>query len=680
MTNGEIARVFTQLATMLEMDAANPFRVRAYREAARVIGEQAKPVAAFAAEAGRLEAIPGIGKDLAQKIRDLIATGSFATFDEMKAKYPLEVVALTELPGVGPKRVRLLFEKLNVRSRADLERLAREGKLRALAGFGEVMEQKVLKALSTAEQFAGRLLLAGAWPAAHALAEHVRNVTGVGQVEIAGSFRRRKETVGDLDLLVSGGEAERVMQAFTSHPEVAEVLGRGGTKSSVRLKNGLQVDLRLVPEVSFGAAMMYFTGSKAHNIELRKIAIEKGYLLNEYGLMKGERVVAGRTEEEVYRALGMSWIPPELREAMDEIDLAIEGRLPELIEERDLKADLHIHTNRTDGRESIETMVRTLRDRGYEYCAITDHSRSLTMARGFDEARVRQSVDEIAAVRRQVPGIEILHGLEVDILADGSLDLGDEGLALLDWVIVSLHSRLDQPGPEITERVLRALSHPAVHVMGHPTARYIGSRAPAALDLDRVFARAAELGVLMEINAQPERIDLSDVNARLAKEKGLTFVIDTDGHSIPQLDNMRYGVFAARRAGLTRQDVLNTLPSAEFRRRLRTPGRPAAAAPKAVTGTRGPGPKGTATKGTATKGGATKGTAPKGTARAARPTPPKAAKASRTPANTTAAKARARGATRPKPSATSTRRKPSATSTRLKPSTTAARRKPVRPR
>jgi DNA polymerase (family 10) len=573
MTNAEVGRALSNIAVMLEMEGGNPFRVRAYREAARVILSQAEPVATLAAEEGRLEALGGIGKDLAGKIRDLVKTGSTKVYDELKAKIPLEVVSLTELQGLGPKRVGTLFQVLGVRNRADLEQAAREGKLRDLPGFGEKIEQNVLKAIATASQWSGRMLLASAWPVAHAIADHVRDVKGVKQVELAGSFRRRKETVGDLDVLVCGGKSEAVMGAFTSHPSVAEVMGRGETKSSVRLVNGLQVDLRLVPEAAFGAALLYFTGSKEHNIELRKIAIDQGMSLNEYGLTRGEKFVAGRTEEEVYRALGAAWVPPELREARGEIELARYGRLPRLIELEELRGDLHMHTDRTDGRDSLETMVRAARDRGYEYVAVTEHSQAFAMSRGFDEARVRRSVEEIAAVRREVPGIEVLHGLEVDILADGALDLADEALELLDWVIVAIHSRFDQDERAATARVLAALDHPAVHAMAHPVGRAIGVRGGIPLDLERVFERAAERGVAMEINAQPERADLSDVNARLAREKGVRFVIDTDAHSAVQLGFAQFGVFAARRAGLSRDEVLNALPWLTLREAIRRDGR-----------------------------------------------------------------------------------------------------------
>ena len=581
MTNSEIAQLFERLAILLELDNANPFRVRAYREAARVIAGESRPLASLAGEEGVLESLPGIGRDLAGKIRDIVKTGTTERYEEMRKKFPPGLLELTEIQGLGPKRIRTVWEALGVKSRAELEQAARAGKLRELPGFGEKLEQKILQAIERARPDQGRTLLAAAWPVAEDIAARLRKIRGVEQVEIAGSFRRRRETVGDLDLLVICADSAPVMQAFVEAPSVAEVLGQGDTKSSVKLASGLQVDLRVVPAESFGAALLYFTGSKAHNIELRRIAIEKGLSLNEYGLNRGEKAVAGRTEEEVYRALGLAWIPPELREANDEIERAREGRLPALIELADLHGDLHLHTDRTDGRDPPEVMVRAARDRGHAYCAITDHSKALAMSGGFDEARVRRSVAEIEAVRRQVPGIEVLHGLEVDILADGALDLGDDALDRLDWVVISLHSRLDQAPEVITERVLRALAHPAVCVMGHPSARMIGTRPPAQIDFPRVFDRAAELGVAMEINAQPDRMDLNDANARLARARGVKLTISTDAHSVAQLDNLRFGVFVARRAGLAKEDVLNALPYDRFRKSIRKNGAAAAARPPA---------------------------------------------------------------------------------------------------
>ena len=571
MTNIEISRALERLATLLEIDGANPFRVRAHREAARIVDSHAEPMTRFAAEAGALEEIKGIGKDLAQKIRDLAATGDTAMLAELRSRIPDEVAGFTELQGLGPKRVKTLFEELGIRDRTQLEAAAKTGKLRDLPGFGEKVEQNVLKSLATASQWSGRILLAGAWPLAHAIADRVRAHKGVAQVELAGSFRRRKETVGDLDLLVTGGNAESVMQAFTTHESVVDVLARGETKSSVRLQNGLQVDLRVVPAESYGAALLYFTGSKEHNIELRRIAQDKGLSLNEYGLTRGEQTIAARTEEEVYRALGMAWIPPELREARDEIERAIAGDLPKLIEPGDLRGDLHMHSTRSDGRDDLDTMAQAALDRGHAYIAITEHSKALAMANGFDAARVRQSVHEVEALRGRFPKLRILHGLEVDILKDGSLDLDDETLAILDWVVVSIHSHFEMTPEDATARALKAVRNPWVHVFGHPRGRVIGSREGSPFDVEVVAAEAAAHGVAMEINASPDRLDLSEVNARLAREKGCRFTIDTDAHATHHLDNMRFGVFQARRAGLTKADVLNTLSPAAFEKVLPRP-------------------------------------------------------------------------------------------------------------
>jgi DNA polymerase (family 10) len=537
MDNRDIATVFSRLATMLEIDGANPFRVRAYREAARVLGEMLEPAARLAVE--ELARLPGIGKDLAAKIR---------VRDRYHRVWRMTQGALVLCTSWGMKRKMLLERGIRNLSSSETQRLASEG-----------------EAIERAAQSGGRLLLSAAWPVAEELLARLRAIPGVTHAEAAGSFRRRRETVGDLDLLVCGGAPETVMEALTRYDRVGEVLARGETKSSVRLISGLQVDLRLVPEESFGAALLYFTGNKQHNIELRKIAIANGWSLSEYGIADDHEVIlAGRTEEEVYRKLGLEWVPPELREARDEIDRARRGALPRLIELSDLRADLHMHSDRSDGRDTLETMVRAVRDRGYGYCAVTEHSQSLAMAQGFDTERVRRSVSEIEAVRRAVPGIRVLHGLEVDILGDGQLDLDDEGLGMLDWVIASLHSRLGQPRAEMTARVIRAVSHPAVHVMGHPTARMLGRREPVELDLEAVFDAAAAHGTWMEINAQPHRVDLNGQNARLARERGVKLVIDTDAHSVSELDAVRYGVFAARRAGLEKDDVVNTLEADAF--------------------------------------------------------------------------------------------------------------------
>lgn len=585
MTNAGIARAFQHMAVMLELEGANPFRVRAYREAARVVETLIEPLAVIGSRDKGLEGIPGIGKDLAQKIRDLIATGGFKGYDELRAKYPDEIVALTDLQGLGAKRVKVLVDQLGIRDRAGLEAAARAGRLRDLPGFGLKTEQKILTSIANVSQWSGRVLLTQAWALAESLTAELRALPGVTQVEAAGSLRRRRDTVGDLDIVACGGDCDALMDRFTGLGQIVEVIGRGSTKCSVRVDMGLQVDLRHVPEDSFGAALVYFTGSKAHNIELRRVALDQGCSLNEYALTRGDAVVASRTEHDVYRALGLDWVPPELREGLGEVALAREHRLPKLIALDDLRGDLHMHTTRSDGKASIVEMVRACRERGYAYCAITEHSKSLTFAGGFDEARVRQSVDEIAAARREVPGIRVLHGLEVDILPDGALDLDDDGLKLLDWVTLSLHRTLDQPAPEVTARVLRALEHPAACALSHPTARRIGQRAGVPIDLDAVCMKAAERGVAVEINGQPERTDLCDTQARRAAELGCTLVIDSDAHAVVDLDFVRWGVFAARRAGLTADQVLNTRSPEDLQAFLDRRGRrPAGARAKTAAG------------------------------------------------------------------------------------------------
>jgi DNA polymerase (family 10) len=549
VTNAEIARVLERLAIRLEIEGANPFRVRAYREAGRIVGAHPEAMSAIAGEPGALEALKGIGKDLAGKIRDLVATGRTELDDELRARIPDEVVDFTELQGLGPRRVKTLFETVGIRDRAALEAAAKAGRLRDLPGFGEKVEQNVLKALATASQWTGRMLLGAAWPLAHALAGRVAAVKGVKQVELAGSFRRRRETVGDLDLLVTGGDPGRVMSAFAEHASVAEVLARGETKSSVRLREGLQVDLRLVPPASFGAALLYFTGSRSHNIELRKLAIEKGWSLNEYGLTKGAKTLAGRTEEEVYAKLGLAWIPPELREAHDEIALAREDRLPKLLEPADLRGDLHLHTTRSDGRDSIDAMVEAAIARGYEYYAITDHSHYLR------EGRLHAQLEEIERARKRHPRLRILAGVEANIRASGEVDVADEDLALLDWVVASVHQA---PDSRPTERVLEAMQNPYVDCVGHLTGRRIGTRPARDVDVERVVEAALETGTFLEINGQPDRLDLRDVHARAAKEAGLKLAVTSDGHQVVALTYLELAVAQARRGWLTKADVLNS--------------------------------------------------------------------------------------------------------------------------
>jgi DNA polymerase (family X) len=579
MTNLELAAALGRLADLLELQEANPFRVRAFRNAARVVEARADSVEQLIAQGGDPQELPGVGKDIAACLRELVETGGLARLEELEAEIPATLIELVHLPGVGPKKARRLWQELGVTSLAELEAAGREGRIAGLAGFGERSQERILQALGDYKQEEQRLLLAHAEKLVEPLLEHLRGAPGAPLVEPAGSYRRRRETVGDVDLLAVAVEGEPVVRHLTSWPRVASVEMAGPTRATVHLPSGLQVDLRVVPPESFGAALMYFTGSKEHNIRLRQRALERGLELSEYGLFRGtekegEREhVAGATEEEVYAALDLDWIPAELREDRGEIAAAAERALPKLVEEGDLAGDLQMHSTWSDGKNSIEEMAVACAARGYQYFAITDHSRSLAMVRGLDEQRLRQQWREIDELAGRHPEIRILKGMEVDILADGSLDLSEEGLAGLDLVVVSIHSRFELPPAEQTERILKALAHPRVHVLAHPTGRRIGKRKPIDFDHDAVFTAAAELGVAVEINAQPERLDLSDRLAMRARELGARLVISTDAHSVANLAFMRHGVAQARRAWLEPGDILNTLPLDRFLASLRGAGK-----------------------------------------------------------------------------------------------------------
>jgi DNA polymerase (family 10) len=576
MENPEVAQAFDEVADLLELQQANPFRVRAYRNAARTVRDLAEPVADIAADPRRkLEDLPGIGADLAGKIRAILRTGDLPLRRQLRGQVPAGLRDLLGVPGLGPKRAQVLYHQLGIRSLENLRRAARQHRIREVKGFGIKTEESILKGLEHLTQVSRRVYLAEAKVYADALARHLRGTPGLHQVEAAGSFRRRQETVGDLDVLVTCDDAARVMDRLAAYDGVAEVLARGETKIVARLKTGLQVDVRVVPEESYGAALQYFTGSKAHNILLRRMARERGLKLNEYGVFRGDARVAGRTEEEVYRALGLPWIPPELREARGEIQLALRGCLPRLLELADLRGDLHMHTNVTDGRASLEDMVQGARKRGYAYIAITDHSKRVTMARGLDARRLRQHWDSIDRLAARVKGLTVFKGVELDILEDGTLDLPDEVLAEADWVVASLHYGQNQPKEQITRRLLNAVRNPYVHAIGHPTGRLIGKRQGYDVDLEAVLKAAADYGCLMELNCQPSRLDLDDVALAAARDRGILVVLGTDAHAVEELAFMEFGVYQARRAGLEAGDVANTRTLARFRKLLtrRRPGR-----------------------------------------------------------------------------------------------------------
>jgi DNA polymerase (family X) len=567
--NAEIAAMFDQTAELLEIAGESPFRARAYRRAARVIDGLAQSVGSMISGGGDLAELPGIGKDLAGKIGDIVTTGHFELLDSLKKQLPGDLGDMAALPGLGPKRVKLLYDKLKVRTVDDLRRVLKNGRLAELRGFGPVSAKKLAAALEKPrEQTRYRLSVAEA--EAEALTAWLHGGgRGRGRVAVAGSLRRRRETVGDLDMLVTAKDGAAVGDRLAAYDSVAEVLAHGPTRTTVVLRSGMQVDVRAVPEESYGAALLYFTGSKAHNIALRGIAIAHGWKLNEYGLFSGRRRIAGATEEDVYGKLGLDFIPPEMREDRGEVALAEAGKLPRLVTVEDMRGDLHVHSDWTDGAAPIEAMAEAARALGYAYIALTDHSRRVAMAHGLDPARVSRQIKEIDRINGRLSGITVLKGIEVDILKDGDLDLPDATLAKLDVVVASVHSFFDLPRDAQTERVIRAMQNRHVSIIGHPSGRLIGSRPPFEIDMERVIAAARELGCCLEVNAQPDRLDLNDIHAHAAREAGVRLAVSTDSHSVAGFRNMRFGVDQARRAWLTADDVVNTRPLNELRRMLR---------------------------------------------------------------------------------------------------------------
>jgi len=566
--NLAIARVLAEIGDLLEIKNENPFKIRAYRNAADTIAHLGEPIAALSL-ADRL-GIPGIGKDLAGKISELVETGRIAYHQELLQEFPPTILDLLRLQGVGPKTVALLYRGLEIRTLDDLERAAREGRIRALKGMGAKKEALILKALEERQRFAGRRLMPEAYDTAAALVGELRAHAPGADISMVGSLRRGCETCGDLDILAAGAPAS-LIDAFTGYRLVERILAHGETKSSVLLWGGFQADLRLVPAESLGAALQYFTGSKGHNIALRDRAIQRGLKLNEYGLFRVEddTRIAGDTELGIYEALGLALVPPELRENRGEIAAAEARALPALVTVQDLRGDLHMHTTETDGRADAETMASAARDAGLEYIAITDHSRAVAMANGLDEARALEHARRIRALNERLDGITVLAGIECDIRPDGSMDLADDCLAQLDIVIASVHSGFNQEAAQMTDRLLRALACPWVDVLAHPTGRLILKRDPYRYDVEQVFRAAAGAGVALEINSQVDRLDLDDTHARLAHERGVKLVIDSDAHSPAALGNVRWGAVVARRAWLQAADVLNTRPLAEFRGLLR---------------------------------------------------------------------------------------------------------------
>lgn len=568
LENVEIARVLSELADVLELTGANPFQVRAYRRAAQVVDLHPGPVAELFRE-GRLSELPGVGAHIAAKIGELVETGACREHARLTAEVPPGVLEMLQLEGVGPKTVEALWKGLGITDLAALEEACRSGRVREAAHVGAVRAQAILGAIERHRARAGRMLLHRALACAEALLAPLRRVPGVHRAEAAGSLRRRRETVGDLDLLVAADDAAAVVAAFTGLPGVQEVLSRGPTKAAVRLRAGVQADLRVLGPASFGAALHYFTGSKAHNVALRARARRMGLKISEYGIFdRAGRLVGGASEDEVFRAVGLPFIPPELREGAGEIEAAAAGRLPRLVEEEDVLGDLHVHSRASsDGRATLDELARAARALGRRYLAITDHSRSRPL--GLDAARARENAAAVRALDARLRGRPaFLTGIEVDVLAGGALDLPADVLAELDCVVAGVHTRLGGAAEANTERVVRALRSGVVHVLAHPSGRELGTRDGYALDLPRVLQAARAEGVALEVNAMPERLDLTDVGCRAAKAAGVPVVISSDAHDASHLANLRYGVWVARRGWLEAKDVLNTLPLDELRRRL----------------------------------------------------------------------------------------------------------------
>lgn len=567
--NADITAIFTEIADRLEIQGANIFRIRAYRNAARILADLPQEARQLVAKGDDLTRLPGIGDDLAAKINEIITTGRCGLLERLRRDLPPAITELMKIPGLGPKRVRALYLSLDVQTVEQLHRAAQDGRISALHGFGEKTEQNILQALEAHASQSQRFKLATAAQYAEALRGFLQVIPGVQQVVVAGSFRRMRETVGDLDILVTAAKDSPVMQRFTAYDEIAEVFSAGDTRASVLLKCGLQVDLRVVAQQSYGAALNYFTGSKAHNIALRRIAQQRGLKINEYGVFRGAQRIAGDSEESVYRAVGLPYIPPELREDRGEIEAARGGRLPKLLELSDLKGDLHAHTNATDGHDSLRDMALAAKALGLEYLAITEHSRRLTVAHGLDPLHLARQCDEIDRLNTQLDGITLLKGIEVDILEDGSLDLPDSVLARLDLVVGAVHSRFDLSRAKQTERILRAMDHPHFTLLAHPSGRLIERRAPYDVDMLRIIRHAKQRGCFLELNAHPERLDLLDSQCQSAKEEGVLVSINSDAHSTFDFSNLKFGVGQARRGWLEKSDVLNTRTLGALRKLLK---------------------------------------------------------------------------------------------------------------
>jgi DNA polymerase (family X) len=566
--NIEIANIFYKYADLLEIEGQNPFRVRAYRNAARVITNTSQSIASMIEEGKNLMDLPGIGKDLTEKIKVIVATGQLPQLEEISEHTPELLSTFMEIPGLGPKRIKILFDMLNISTLDDLKEALAKGKVRQLHGFGEKTEKIIHEGILILGKKANRIKLCDAQEYAEHLVAYLKKAKGILQIKVAGSYRRRVETVGDLDVLVTAVDPPKIIHHFTRYDAITEILSEGTTRSAAKLRFGLHVDLRVVPRECYGAALYYFTGSKSHNIAVRKIAKNKKLKINEYGTFRGKRRIAGETEQQIFDCVGLSFIPPELREDRGEIEAAKKGTLPKLISLKDIRGDLHSHTKRTDGTNTIEEMVFAAEELGYEYLAITEHSKRVTMAKGLDEKALAKHIKEVEKLNIRLKKMTVLKSIEMDILEDGSLDLPNSILKELDLTICSVHYNLKLSRKKQTERILRAMDNPYFNILAHPTGRLINKREPYEINLERIMIAAKERGVFLELNAHPDRLDLNDIGCKLAKELGLKLAISTDSHSVQNLKFMQFGIDQARRGWLEPRDVINTYSLPKLRKML----------------------------------------------------------------------------------------------------------------
>ncbi len=556
--NTEIAEMFSRLAELLEIQGANTFRIRAYRKAAQTIEGLPHSVTSMLADGADLSKLPGIGEDLAAKIQEIVETGNLSLLDQVSSQLPGQLAELAKIPMLGPKRVKMLYDTLGIQDLKGLAKAARAGKIRQLHGFGRKIEEKILAETDRRSTNEKRIKLNTAEEFAEPILEFLKGIQGVQEAIVAGSYRRRKDTIGDLDILVTCKQAKTIMDRFVAYYEVESVVSKGHTRATVILRSGLQVDLCVVPEESYGAALQYFTGSKAHNIAVRSLAVKKGLKINEYGVFRGEKAIAGRTEVEIYAQVGLPYFEPELRENWGEVEAGLRHALPDLVTINDIRGDLHVHSKASDGQFSIKDMALAAQKKGYDYLAICDHSQHVTIAHGLNATRLAAQMEEIDRLNHTFKGFTILKGAEVDILEDGSLDLSDDLLERLDLTVCAIHYKFNLPRAKQTERIIRAMDNPYFTILGHPTGRMINEREPYDLDMEQIMAAALEQGCFLEVNAQPVRLDLTDLHCKMAKDMGVKVAISTDAHRTTDLEFMRFGIGQARRGWLEPENILNT--------------------------------------------------------------------------------------------------------------------------